>query len=436
MMRSIPKDLFENTTSGGICTIIVIIIAEMLAISELMWFYTTTYEETVGVGNSFNNKMDLYLDLTLDTIGCDQVAIQLWDKYQDKPVPIAGSSFHMTRVIDGSSDTATTRKTDLHHHDSHFLAHTMFEHAELERDWDAPDPNFNEHTFSEQIDVHDLTFIFFYVDWCPHCRATHPKWKKAVREIDDTSVKDGNGNDLKISMIQINCVPFETLCWEKDVSQYPAIRLYSRNESYIEYNGERQTKEFVQFIKETALKTHHEGTWVPDRQVEGCHLKGLLRIPRVPGHLQFSKRGRGHSIGWADLSHHVVSYTFLDPYDQISVGATGLQTNPIDGKKFTSSDRKTAFAHYATLVQTELVQRWYGTRMVYQLSVLSVENKLTDKRKLSIRFVHDMFPMAVKYSQESKPFGHFVIRLCAILGGLYTLFSLIHAGLTSKKKLY
>ena len=67
----------------------------------------------------------------------------------------------MTRIIDGERDTTSTAETDLHKHDSDYLAHSTFEHAELEKDWNAPDPNFNEHTFHEQIDAHDLVFIFF-----------------------------------------------------------------------------------------------------------------------------------------------------------------------------------------------------------------------------------------------------------------------------------
>jgi len=434
-IRSVPADLMENTTKGGILTIIVILIAEILAISEIMWYFTTSYTESVGVGNSFNDKMDLYLDINLHKIACDQLNIQLWDKYQDKSIPIAGSSFQMTRVLNGELDDSsqTVQDGDFHHHDKNYLAKTMFEHAELERDWDQADATFNENTFKEQVDAHDMVFYMFYADWCPHSRALHKTWKEVNTKVDDKDIKDADGNILRVAMIQINCVPFETLCWEKDVTDYPTLRIYARDESYVKYDGEKKVDDIYKFVVESAAQTHHQDYWLPERMEEGCHLKGLLRLPRVPGHLKFSKHGKGHSVGWADLSHTVNSYTFLDPDDSISVGATGLETNPMHGKSFEVTDKKTAITHYATLVQTRLRQRFYGFRYVYQMSVLSVENRLKDKRKLSIRFVHDMFPMAVTYEFESKGAGHFIVRLLAILGGLYTVFNLIH-GVTNMKK--
>jgi len=432
VFRNAPTDLFERSTTGGYLTIIVILVAEVLAISEFMWFMNTSYEEKLGVGKAFNDKIDLYIDMTMNFVPCDQAQVQLWDKYQNKPVPIAGSSFHMTRVINGEKqEQEPSRNYDLHKNDEHYLAKSLFEHPELERDWDKADPTFNENSFVKTLDSHDLTFVFYYVGWCPHCRAFHPKWQKFVEQLDETDVKDGDGNVLKIATIRINCVPFENLCWDKDVHDYPHLRLHTRSEkNYQIYkkkkedkiDGDYETPDLIRFITTAAEKTHHKDVWIPERQQEGCHLKGLLRLPRVPGFLQFSKRGKGHSVGWADLSHEIKSYTFLDPHDDVSVGTTGLETNPLDGKKFTAPDKRTAFSHHATLVQTTLDQKYYGMRYVYQMSVLSVQSAINEKKKLSIRFGHEMFPMALEYVRTSQTFGHFLMRICAIIGGLYSIF--------------
>ena len=66
------------------------------------------------------------------------------------------------------------------------------------------------------------------------------------------------------------------------------------------------------------------------------------------------------------------------------------------------------------------------------MSVLNVEHKMDDKRKVSVRFSHDMFPMALRYDKEAKPFVQFVIRLGAILGGLFTV-SKMAIGIVKKK---
>jgi len=432
VFRAGPQDLFERSISGGYLTILVILLAEVLAISEFMWFMNTSYEEKIGVANSFNDKIDLYIDMTMEYVPCDQMQIQLWDKYQNKPVPIAGSSFHMTRVIDGKrAGTEPSRKYDLHKNDEHYLAKSLFAHPELERDWDKAEPGFDKEQFRKALDNHDLTVVFYYVGWCPHCRAFHPKWKNFTEGVDETDVKDGDGNILKIGTMRINCVPYESFCWDNNVHDYPHIRLHTRSEKQFQsykkdeandVEGDYEISDLTSFIISAAKATHHENVWIPERQAEGCHLKGLLRLPRVPGHLQFSRRGKGHSVGWADLSHSIKSYTFLDPEDDVSVGTTGLETNPLDGKAFKAENKKTAFSHHATIVQTTLDQKYYGMRYVYQMSILSVQSTITEKKKLSVRFGHDMFPMALQYVRTSQTFGHFIMRICAIIGGLYSVF--------------
>lgn len=371
------------------------------------------------------------MDVTLKRVPCDQVQMKLWDRFQDKAIELTSTSFHMTRVVNGSLDHDTRQEIDLKEQNSQNAGTGVFVHSELERDWDHADPSFDENKFQAQVEAHDLTMFFFFADWCPHSRTAQPEWKKFVQKVDSNTITDGDSQVLKIAAIQMNCVLFEELCWNKDISDYPTIRLYRRDGSFKAYDGSRDFRSFYSFLVEAAEKTHLKGDWASESVAEGCHLKGLLRIPRVPGHLQFSRSGKGHSTGWADLSHSVQNYIFLDPKDAFSIGETGLQTNPLDGKEFTSTDKKTTFSHFSTLVQTEIDMKGFD-RQIYQMSVLSVQHEQKDYRHLSIKFAHDMFPMAVKYNQEPKHFTHFVVRLAAIVGGLFTIFTLIHGGFKKK----
>ncbi|CAK0850971.1 unnamed protein product [Prorocentrum cordatum] len=61
------------------------------------------------------------------------------------------------------------------------------------------------------IDAHDYTFVNFYADWCPHCRAFGPTWTSFEEKLNSAEepVVDADGMKANVRVLKINCVDFE-----------------------------------------------------------------------------------------------------------------------------------------------------------------------------------------------------------------------------------
>lgn len=81
------------------------------------------------------------------------------------------------------------------------------------------------------------TFILYYVEWCPHCKVVKPEWEKLEKD-----------HELKmIEIKKVNCEENEDIVNELGIEGFPTI-LYTKNGKVEPYNGEREYKEFKQFL--------------------------------------------------------------------------------------------------------------------------------------------------------------------------------------------
>lgn len=86
------------------------------------------------------------------------------------------------------------------------------------------------------------SFVLFYAEWCGHCKALMPEWKKLEEKTDHS----------KINIVKISCVEKQDECKKiKLVNGYPTILLLDASGKNIEkYENERSLNGFSQFIKE------------------------------------------------------------------------------------------------------------------------------------------------------------------------------------------
>jgi len=86
----------------------------------------------------------------------------------------------------------------------------------------------NEHdTYSSQ-NSKDAEIMFFYVDWCPHCKTALPEWNKFKDEMNGTEVKG-----YVIQCIEYNCTSetaeITNLIDKYNIEGYPTIKLIKDN---------------------------------------------------------------------------------------------------------------------------------------------------------------------------------------------------------------
>ena len=105
--------------------------------------------------------------------------------------------------------------------------------------------------FAAKLASTDLALVEFYAPWCGHCKTLAPKWEAFAKDVaaEESIVVakiDATANDFPQSQFPVSGFP--TLYY------VPA----SSKQSPIKYEGEREVKDFISFVKKNAsapLKT-------------------------------------------------------------------------------------------------------------------------------------------------------------------------------------
>lgn len=106
-------------------------------------------------------------------------------------------------------------------------------------------PN-NERVTSGSESSNTAELLFFYANWCPHCKAAKPIWNDLKAEYENKSI-----NGYRIIFTDVDCSD-ETSETEKMMNQYniegfPTIKLL-KDGQVIEYDAKPSKDTLVQFL--------------------------------------------------------------------------------------------------------------------------------------------------------------------------------------------
>ena len=101
-----------------------------------------------------------------------------------------------------------------------------------------PDYVENKEFINKRVDSVEL--LFFYTDWCPHCKTAKPIWK----DLKDTTPAI---NNVKINYIDVNCEVETELVDKYKVEGYPTIKLIKDNQ-VIEYDAKPDKETLLVFL--------------------------------------------------------------------------------------------------------------------------------------------------------------------------------------------
>lgn len=175
------------------------------------------------------------------------------------------------------------------------------------------------------------------------------------------------------------------------------------------------------------------GEYDPDR---GCNIHGFIEISKVagrihitPGHsFQFHGRTlhdmsalRNHQL---DLSHKIKKMSFGDPYPG--------QVNPLDGvekRSQSNEDKMGQHEYFIRIVPTTykysfsrpLHTNQYSQSYFFRRSDPNKGGQLIPGLFLS----YDLSPIHIEVEESRRSFIHFLVQLCAIIGGVFTVASML-----------
>ncbi|KAM9389799.1 endoplasmic reticulum-Golgi intermediate compartment protein 2 [Phaethornis superciliosus] len=166
---------------------------------------------------------------------------------------------------------------------------------------------------------------------------------------------------------------------------------------------------------------------------DACRIHGHLYVNKVAGnfHITVGKaipHPRGHAHLAALVSHE--SYNFSHRIDHLSFGELipGI-INPLDGTEKIASDHNQMFQYFITVVPTKL-HTYKISAETHQFSVTERErviNHAAGSHGVSGIFMkYDISSLMVTVTEEHMPFWQFLVRLCGIIGGIFSTTGILH----------
>uniref|UniRef100_A0A8C1ECH6 Endoplasmic reticulum-Golgi intermediate compartment protein n=1 Tax=Cyprinus carpio carpio TaxID=630221 RepID=A0A8C1ECH6_CYPCA len=171
----------------------------------------------------------------------------------------------------------------------------------------------------------------------------------------------------------------------------------------------------------------------PTQPLNACRIHGHLYVNKVAGnfHITVGKaipHPRGHAHLAALVSHE--TYNFSHRIDHLSFGEEipGI-LNPLDGTEKVSADHNQMFQYFITIVPTKL-QTYKVSADTHQYSVTERErviNHAAGSHGVSGIFMkYDISSLMVKVTEQHMPFWQFLVRLCGIIGGIFSTTGMLH----------
>lgn len=282
-----------------------------------------------------------------------------------------------------------------------------------------------------------------------------------------------------VRLNQVDCTAHDSqqLCQKHHIMSFPTIRIYRHKQSHSHENylGDRTSQAFIDFVEES-LPRHLQGI-VPAGAMpqvdgtsrksqkaeshsldgEGCQLTGSLLVSRVPGNFRISAQSESHTFNTRvmNVSHHVDKLLF--GYTKESSGKLH-RIMPIEARSslfqvsFVMHQELATLKHYLKVVpfhyhflrgdvtKTYLYNanfneyrprklEWYEGKADAHVDTQLVPNAV---------FYYDISPVKVVVQEEAQGFAAFVTKICAVIGGIYTVIGLLdnviyHSGQSIKK---
>lgn len=114
----------------------------------------------------------------------------------------------------------------------------------------VPQMNAKYHPNSEQVPAgtggNEAELLFFFADWCPHCKTAKPIWSDLKAEYQNKVI-----NGYQIIFTEINCseetAEVEKMMNQYSVEGYPTIKLL-KDGQIIEYDAKPSKETLTQFL--------------------------------------------------------------------------------------------------------------------------------------------------------------------------------------------
>lgn len=202
-------------------------------------------------------------------------------------------------------------------------------------------------------------------------------------------------------------------------------------DAYRDKRWNPSTENFEQCIKERKVDSEQSKKAFN----EGCNIFGSLEVNRMGGSFHIAP-GKSFSINHIHVhdvqpfssskfntSHRINRLTFGEEF---GFG----HTNPLDMLDVTAKETAIMYNYYIKIVPTVYVPN-DGSPILHtnQFSVTTHQKSASSMSGESampgVFFSYELSPLMVKYTQKSNSLSHYLVNICGIIGGIFTVAGLL-----------
>uniref|UniRef100_A0A7S0LRI5 Thioredoxin domain-containing protein n=1 Tax=Coccolithus braarudii TaxID=221442 RepID=A0A7S0LRI5_9EUKA len=419
--RKVPRDLTEATLAGGTISLLSSIVMAYLFITNFSTYLQVDTTTAVRLDESQEKKILINFNVTLHHLPCRFASVDIAD-VMGTHLQNVSANIQKSRV--GVSGQQLGRAANVP---------KPIEHAEAKAvdvaNIPKMSPELSEENLKEFTSTRKLVMVNFYAPWCPWSRRLQPVWEEAYLNV----MKGPHA--AHVVMGKADCTGSGgELCKHQHIHAFPTIRVYRHHSSisHESYVGDRTHEALEKFVDDNVHDDDHTGAVQSgDSEVtveggEGCLVRGVVLVNRVPGNFHISAHSKSHSFqpGKLNMSHTVGHMTFGRSLSQSMMRLlpddVAAAHNVLAGTSHVALDHNTTLEHYLKVVHTTYTFRSTKPLDTYQYTANSNNYEDGDSLPAAV-FAYDMSPMQVFVVEETKSFASFLTQLCAIIGGVFTV---------------
>ncbi|KAI8334489.1 endoplasmic reticulum vesicle transporter-domain-containing protein [Blakeslea trispora] len=186
---------------------------------------------------------------------------------------------------------------------------------------------------------------------------------------------------------------------------------------------------------------------------EGCRIHGTLSVNKLRGNFHFSagrafSHGRSHIHDMSSFLTNQYGQNFIHHINHLQFGAHeyNLQKqkrtkskniiHPLDGTKAGTTQTSAMHQYFLKIVPTEFDFINGNHARTFQYSVSKQDQLVNQNGGLpGVFFMLDYSPMRIIYSETRPTFGSFLTNVCGIIGGIFSVASIIDSTLYRAEKI-
>ncbi|CAH1785117.1 unnamed protein product, partial [Owenia fusiformis] len=171
------------------------------------------------------------------------------------------------------------------------------------------------------------------------------------------------------------------------------------------------------------------------RENEGCMFEAHFKISRVPGNFHVSTHASHQQPVDADMTHYIHEVVFGD---DVSHAKLPGNFNPLKNRDTASAQKGASHDYFMKVVPTVYDDIDGNSQLPYQYTYAYRSYMQYGRAGASpaIWFRYEITPITVEYKEKRAPFYTFLTKVCAIVGGTFTVAGIIDSMLFTATELF